>query len=277
VDLVVSRHLLSDLGEGAQSYFTWATRVCDFPQGIFVMALATAALPSLSMLAAKGDLEELARTYAHGMRLSMFVSIPASMALVVLAEPIVALLFQRGAFDEVAVRETARALVWQGGAIIAIAAVRQLVPTLYALGDTRTPMIVSAIDSVVFLGLALALRRPLGHVGVSVAIGGSTLVQMVLLFRAVKKRLGTIRAREVGGACVRFVVASVLASIAARAMVRQVGDGASHTGPHAWPHTWPHTWPALIGGFLFASVYLIAARALGCRELHEVRVRASVS
>src|SRR6185312_55085 len=55
VDLVLSRRFLSELGEGAQSYFSWAARLCDFPQGIFVMALSTAALPSMSVLAAKGD------------------------------------------------------------------------------------------------------------------------------------------------------------------------------------------------------------------------------
>ena len=139
VDLVLSRRFLSDLGPGAQSYFSWAMRLCDFPQGIFVMALSTAALPSLSTLAARGDRAELARTWAHGMCLALFVALPASAALLALGEPIVVALFQRGAFDATAAHETARALVWQGGAIWTVAAVRQIVPAFYALGDTRTP------------------------------------------------------------------------------------------------------------------------------------------
>ena len=101
VDLVLSRRFLSDLGPGAQSYFSWAMRLCDFPQGIFVMALSTAALPSLSTLAARGDRTELAKTWAHGMCLALFVAIPASAALLALGEPIVVALFQRGAFDAV--------------------------------------------------------------------------------------------------------------------------------------------------------------------------------
>src|SRR5439155_23994480 len=135
--------VLSELGTGAQSYFTWASRLCDFPQGIFVMAISTAALPSLSTLAARKEIDEVAKPYAHGMRLALFVAIPCSVALAVLGEPLVATLFQRGEFDHLAVRETARALVWQGGAIWTVAAVRQLVPVFYALGDTRTPVIVS--------------------------------------------------------------------------------------------------------------------------------------
>ncbi len=255
VDLVVSRRFLSDLGEGAQSYFAWAMRVCDFPLGIFVMALSTAALPSLSTLAAKGDLAELARTYAHGMRLSMFVAIPASVALVVLGEPLVVLLFQRGEFDAHAAHETARALAWQGGALFTIAAVRQQVPALYALGDTRTVVIVSAIDSVAFLAMAIGLRGPFGHVGVSMAIGGSTVVQMVLLFVALKKRLGTIRGVEIARASLVILSASAIAALGARACASAM------TG---------RVLPGLIGGLTFLLLYIAAARVLRCRELSEL-------
>ena len=137
VDLTLSRRFLSELGTGPQTYFFFASRLCDFPQGIFVMALSTAALPSLAVFAAKGDFEELSKTWAHGLRLAMFVAIPCSVALAVLAEPLVMLLFQRGEFDPMKAHETARALVWQGGAIFTVSAVRQLVPAFYALGDTR--------------------------------------------------------------------------------------------------------------------------------------------
>src|SRR5580658_10203912 len=184
VDLVLSRRFLSELGVGAQSYFSWAMRLCDFPQGIFVMALSTAALPSLSALAAKGAKDELTKTWAHGMNLTMFVALPASAALVVIGEPIVVALFQRGAFDAQAAHETARALAWQGGAIWTVAAVRQTVPGFYAVGDTRTPVVVSAIDLVAFLVLAIVLKGSMGHVGVSVAIAVSSAVQMALLLVA---------------------------------------------------------------------------------------------
>src|SRR3984893_1051695 len=191
VDLVLSRRFLSELGIGAQSYFSWAMRLCDFPQGIFAMALSTAALPSLSALAAKGDRGELARTWAHGMGLALFAALPASALLVAVGEPIVVTLFQRGAFDAQAAHETARALAWQGAAVWTVTAVRQTVPALYALGDTRTPVVVSAIDLAAFVALALALRGPLGHVGISIAVGGSSAVQMVLLLVGLKWRRGT--------------------------------------------------------------------------------------
>jgi putative peptidoglycan lipid II flippase len=262
IDLVVSRRFLSGLGEGSQSYFSWAMRVCDFPQGIFVMAISTASLPSLAALAAKGDLEELAKTYAQGMRLSMFVGIPASVALVALAEPLVVLLFQRGEFDAVAAHETARALAWQGGAIFTVAAVRQLVPTLYALGDTRTPVIISALDSVAFIAMAVGLRGPFGHVGVSMAIGGSTLVQMALLVLALRRRLGTVRAREIGGASAAIFAAATAAAIGGVAAARAVsGLGAAALG---------RALPGLVGGATFLVLYILAAHTLGSQELLEL-------
>jgi putative peptidoglycan lipid II flippase len=262
IDLVVSRRFLSGLGEGAQSYFAWAMRVCDFPQGVFVMAISTAALPSLSTLAAKGDTEELTKTFSQGMRLSMFVSIPASVALVALGEPLVVLLFQRGEFDALAAHETAKAVAWQGGALFTIAAVRQLVPTFYALGDTRTPVIVSLVDSVAFLGMAIGLSGPFGHVGVSMAIGGSTVVQMVLLAFALRRKLGTIRGVEIGKATAIMLAASAVAAVAGRATANALtGLSASAIGRAV---------PGLAGGVVFGVAYIVAARLLKSRELDDL-------
>jgi putative peptidoglycan lipid II flippase len=139
VDVLLGRQLLSGLPVGATSYFTFALRLCDFPQGIFIMALQAATLPSLSRLAARGDQAELGSTFAFGMRLSLFVAIPASVLLVVLAQPIVVLIFQRGQFDALAARETAYALAAQALGVWMVSAVRQLVSAYYALGGTRAP------------------------------------------------------------------------------------------------------------------------------------------
>ena len=255
VDMTLSRRFLSELGEGAQSYFFWASRLCDFPQGIFVMALSTAALPSLATFAARGDHEELTKTWAHGMRLSLFVALPCSAALVALSEPLVVLLFQRGHFDAFTAHETARALAWQGGAIFTVSAVRQLVPAFHALGDTRTPVIVSGIDLVAFIVLALVLRGPYRHVGVSMAVAGSSAVQMVLLFVGLKLRLGTIRGGEIGGSAAKIALASVTAAIAGWAIARLLGGGALG---------------GLAGIVVFGSMYVAVAWGMGAQELQEI-------
>jgi putative peptidoglycan lipid II flippase len=261
VDMTLSRRFLSELGEGAQSYFFWASRLCDFPQGIFVMALSTAALPSLATFAAKGNKEELAKTWAHGMRLSLFVAVPCSAAMIALSEPVVVLLFQRGHFDAFAAQQTARALAWQGGAIFTVAAVRQLVPAFHSLGDTRTPVIVSGLDLIVFVVLALTLRGPYGHVGVSMAVAGSSAVQMVLLFIGLQWRLGDIRARELASSTVRIAAASIIAAIAGWGASRVLAGG---EGPIA------RALPGLGGVVVFGVIYFGVAWGLGSREVDEL-------
>ena len=258
IDLMLSRRFLSELGTGAQSYFTWAMRLCDFPQGIFVMALSTAALPSLSVLAAKGEVGEIAKTFAHGMRLAMFVAIPASVMLIAIGEPIVVALFQRGAFDAVAARETARALAWQGGAIWTVAAVRQTVPVFYALGDTRTPVVVSALDLLAFIVLALGLRGPMGHVGISVAVAGSSTVQMVLLVVALRRRLGTTRGAELAESMARTVGASAVAAVCAWAVARGIAPLATGKLTRMMPGT--------IGLAVFVVAFALAAHVLRSEE-----------
>jgi putative peptidoglycan lipid II flippase len=254
VDLVLSRRFLSELGPGAQSYFSWAMRLCDFPQGIFVLALSTAALPSLSTLAAKGAREEFGKTWAHGLGLAMFVALPASVALATIGEPIVVVLFQRGQFDAVAAHETARALLWQGGAIWTVAAVRQTVPALYALGDTRTPVFVSGVDLLAFIALAVGLRGPMGHVGISVAVAGSSAVQMVLLLVGLRVRLGTLRGGELARSTGRTLAASLVAALG--------GWGATRVTSGAVA--------GLAGMAAFAALYVLAAWGMRSPELEEI-------
>jgi putative peptidoglycan lipid II flippase len=263
IDLVISRRLLSGLGVGAQSYFSWAMRLCDFPQGIFIMALSTAALPSLSTLAAKGAHDEVARIWVHGMNLAMFVAVPSSAALVVIGQPIVVTLFQRGMFDPVAAHETARALLWQGGAIWTVAAVRQTLPALYALGDTRSSVVVSALDLTVFIALALTLRAPMGHAGISAAVAGSSAVQMALLLVALKWRLGTLSVRQLLPSTGRTLAATVLASLGGWTVARWLTVFAGAGQVH-------NALPGLFAMIVFAFVFIAAAWALRAPELREI-------
>ncbi len=222
IDLVLSRRFLSELGEGAQSYFSWAMRLCDFPQGIFVMALSTASLPSLASLAARGEHEELGKTYVYGLRLALFVALPVSLLFVVLAEPLTVTLFQRGAFSASDAHETSRALAVQGLGMFTVAVVRQSVPLYHALGDTKTPVLVSALDLVAFVALALGLRHGLGHVAISVAVTGSSAVQMVLLLLGLARRARTQLTPSARARLLRELVTSASKTLAA-ALIASAG------------------------------------------------------
>jgi putative peptidoglycan lipid II flippase len=263
VDVVVARRFLSELGVGAQSYFGWALRLCDFPQGIFVMALSTAMLPSLSILVAKKQHDQLASTFAYGMRLALFVGLGATALFMALAEPLVVLILQRGKFDEVAARETAHALIAQGAGIWMVACVRQLVGVYFAMGDTRTPVLVAALDFIVFLGLALLLRGPFGHVGISLAVSGASLAQMLMLWWRLRSRLVRLHTRE--------IVGSALKSLFAAALAGAIGLAVARTSAGALGGHWLlRMLPGLAGGASFAVAFLGVAKLLKSDELSAI-------
>jgi putative peptidoglycan lipid II flippase len=260
IDVVIARRLLSELEIGAQSYFGWALRLCDFPQGIFVMALQSATLPSLALLVARGEHEEVERTFAFGMRLALFVGLAATALFVVLAEPLVIAIFQRGEFDRAAAHETARALAAQGLGIWTVAAVRQLVAVYYALGDTKTPVLVAAVDLGVFVALALALRGSLGHVGISLAVAGASAAQMTLLWLLLGRRLSSLRLGEVGRSALKTALAAGAAGaggwFAARRLEALFGPGPIE-----------RMLPGLLAAAIFGAVFLGAAWLLKSEEL----------
>jgi putative peptidoglycan lipid II flippase len=262
LDVVLARRFLSELEVGSQSYFGWALRLCDFPQGIFVMALQTATLPSLSRLVARGEIEEVEKTFSFALRLTLFVGVTASVAAVALAEPLTILIFQRGHFDATSSHETARALSAQGLGIWMVAVVRQLVAVYYAFGDTRSPVRVAATDLVAFVILALVLRGPFGHVGISLAVSGASLVQMLLLAIGLRHRLPTFQLRPVLVSCGKTLFASGLAATAAF-------GAAHHCGQHfgSARNALALAMPGLISLLTFVCVFFGIAYAIRSEEL----------
>ncbi len=251
IDLILSTRFLAAGETGAQSYFLWASRLCDVPQGIFGLALSTAALPTLAALVARREHEALARTVSLALRMTLFVGIPASVYAAAFALPVVRIFFERGHFDEHAALQTASSFAWQGGAIVAVALVRPLVASFHALGRTGLPVVVSALDLVAFIVLAVSLTPRFGHVGVSMAVAGSSIVQALLLFGALLRTEAAPRLGEVAASAARVLAASLVAAIVARYALA----GAS-----------PRT---LVAGslLLFATVFPLVAAALGAPEL----------
>ena len=139
ITVVVNTLLASLLPAGTVSYLYYADRVMEFPLGVFGIALATAALPSMSAQASRQDLPALRATLEFALRLSAFVAVAATVGLLLLGGPIVQVLFQRGEFTAAAAALTAQALAGYAVGLPAFSATRSR-PNLYALGDTRTPV-----------------------------------------------------------------------------------------------------------------------------------------
>ena len=188
--LLVSTVLASLLPFGSISYLFYADRLVQFPLGVFGIAISTAALPSLSHLIATQEEERFRKTLETSIKLSMFIALPASAGLIALSNPIITLLFERGAFTSAATLATAQALVAYTVGLPAASCIRTLASGFYALEDTRTPVIVATATMILNILLALLLMRPLSHNGLALAVSLSAWFNLVWLGILLRRRIG---------------------------------------------------------------------------------------
>ena len=197
INILVGTLLASLLPDGSVSYLYYADRLVQFPLGIFAIAIATAVLPSFSTYAAVQDNKALGETFGYAMRLVFFITIPSMVGLILLREPIIGLLFKRGAFDSQTTALTASALLYYGLGLWAFSAVRIVVTLFYALQDTRTPVKMAVISIFVNMILGVALMWPLQHGGLALATSLASMVNLYLLVKALRKRVGLIDWHEI--------------------------------------------------------------------------------
>ncbi len=202
--------LASFLKEGSISYLYYADRLVQFPLGIFAIAISTAVLPSLSREAAQGNMEELKDTLCHALRLTMFITMPAMAGLIVLREPIIRLLFQRGEFDHFSTIMTARALLYYSLGLLAFSGLRVFVSAFYSLQDTKTPVKVAFIAIIANIAFALVLMGPLEHGGLALALSLASTFQLLLLVLLLRRRLGGLGGMDVIKSTARSALSSVV-------------------------------------------------------------------
>jgi putative peptidoglycan lipid II flippase len=263
VDILLSRLFASMLPEGAVTYLYYAMRLVEMPQAVFVMAIAAAALPDLSVARAHDDPDEMKRTWRSALSMSSFVVAPALVVLTVLSVPVVAVILQRGRFDAAMTEATAAALVWVALGIPGVAGVRNTSPFFYALQDTRTPVKISAVTLVLYVGLCLSLMWPFGHVGIAAAIGAAGTLQFVMQVILLRRKVGPLGLREVAGRAVRHAGAAAVAAVAAW--------GVARLGRWAEGSTWANAGVLFAALGAAAAAYLGAAALLGAPELRTLR------
>ena len=229
INILVGTLLASLLPEGSVSYLYYADRLVQFPLGIFAIATATAVLPSLSRQAAAEDYGALQDTFAYALNLVFFITVPAMVGLIVLREPIVAVLFKRGAFDAQTTRLTAYALLYYAVGLWAFSAVRIVVSTFYALQDTKTPVQTAALSVGANIVLGILLMGPLGHGGLALATSLASMLNLVLLVRALRPQLGRLGWRPVAGSVLKTCLCSgamgAVVWLVARMIIPPAGSG----------------------------------------------------
>jgi putative peptidoglycan lipid II flippase len=245
------------------SYLYYADRLVELPLGVFGISLATAILPSLSEYAFKGEKDKLKETLSYTLRLIIFISLPAMVGLIILREPIISVLFQRGEFTHVDTLGTAHALLYYSIGVVAFSAVRILASVFYSFKDTFTPVKIAGVSVVANLIFCLIFMGPLKHGGLALATSLASILNVSLLFITLRKRVGPILEEGFSLSVLKIAIASVVMGILVY-IVSCFGDWTENT--------------FLVKTFLLSVcltvgfiVFFFSAYILKCQELRAIK------
>lgn len=188
INLLIGTILASLVSDGAVSFLYYADRVTQLPLGVVGVAVGTALLPTLSRQLAAGDEGAAAASQNRGLEFALLLTLPAAAALFVIAEPVISVLFERGAFGAADTRATALALMAYATGLPAYVLIRVLTPGFFARQDTATPVRIAAGAMVVNIVLNLIFMRIWGHVGIAAAASISAWMNAILLAVTLRRR-----------------------------------------------------------------------------------------
>jgi putative peptidoglycan lipid II flippase len=192
INVLVAGGLGYWVGDHVVSSFNYAVRLMELPQGLFGMSLATYLLPTLSDLATDKKYKEFRAALQEGLGYVLFTNTVAAALLLVLAEPIIRLLFERGHFDALATEQVTRALWFLAPGLLAFSAVNIIARAFYALGDTQTPTKVSIACLILNLALTALFIRNLQQAGMALANTLTSVINLSLLLFTLRKKLGRL-------------------------------------------------------------------------------------
>jgi putative peptidoglycan lipid II flippase len=215
MNVFVNTVLATQEGTGAVSWLNYAFRLMYLPTGLFGVSIATATVPAVSRHAAQQDEAAVRSTLADGLSLMLVLNVPATVGLIVLSHPIVRVIFERRAFLPSDTLATAAALQYYAVGLLGYSIVRIASPTFYALGDSRTPVHISAAAVLVNAVLNVALAGLLGYRGLALGTSIAALFNAVGLLWLLHRRLDGLDDRRILSSFSRIAIASVAMGAAA--------------------------------------------------------------
>lgn len=212
INISISRFIGLSLNDSAVAALNLATRLMELPIGVFTVAVSTVVFPLISRHAAAGDRAQLAAAYHKGVRLILAVNLPAAAGLAILAEPIVRVLFQRGAFDGGDTLALGPVLLTYALGLPFLAWTNIVLRAFYAQKDTVTPVRAAILSLLVNIVGSILLMKPFGTVGLAAAGNLATVLQLIYLQTRLRRLDGRLGVRPVWADLVKVVIASTLMS-----------------------------------------------------------------
>jgi putative peptidoglycan lipid II flippase len=214
INIFVNTIFASSLAQGSLSWLNYAFRLVQLPIGIFGVAFSIAVMPVLGRLAAQKDLVSLQQTFSSSLIMVLSLTIPATAGLILLAEPIIRLIFEHGAFDAFATVRTAEALTYYAYGLFAYSGVKIMVPVFYALGRTRYPVIGSFLAvgaNIIIISLTIDMFQ---HKAIALSTSCAMTLNFLFLGVILYRRLAGFSLRSLAAGILKIVIAAVIMAAA---------------------------------------------------------------
>ncbi|NND64716.1 MAG: murein biosynthesis integral membrane protein MurJ [Gammaproteobacteria bacterium] len=231
INLLIDRHIASYLNTGSISWLYYSDRMLEFPLGIFTIAIATVLLPSLSRHHADKDADAFRHTLQWGLRMVLFVVVPAAVGMLFLAEPIMSTLFQHGAFTAHDAHMAGLSLRAYAFGLVGLSLVKILAPAYFARQDMKTPVRASLaavagniVLNIVLVSAMVVMGFYAPHLGLALALSLAAFINAGVLWRG----LALNRMLRMNAAAYRILLHALLANIAMSMILvfwlRTIGD-----------------------------------------------------
>lgn len=254
LNFVVNTILATGQPEGSLTAIKSAWAVMTMPQVVIAQAIAIAALPTFSAQIARGELGEMRRSLAGTLRGVIFLSLPASLGLILLRVPLISLLFERGKFDPQSSQLVAWALLWYAAGLVGHSLVEIVSRAFYAMQDTKTPVLVGAaamsLNVILSLGFSAIFNRAgwMPHGGLALANSLATTLEMVALLLLMRRRLNGLNGMHILSGSAQATLAAVMMSLLLAAWL----------GWTKGSNVWVAAGGGIIaGGVIYAAVILV--------------------
>ncbi len=273
ISILVDNQIASFYGDGPVSWINYSFRIMMLPIGLFGVAIATANLAAVSKDASRKDIPALKETLSKSIRLAGLLTIPSTVGIIVLREPIIKILYERGRFGNFDTIQTSKVLLFFAIGLYAYSLIKIMVPTYYALGDTKTPVKISAfaLFTKIILNLIFIITFPLmglqGFFGLPLATSIVATLNAMLLWKGFSKRIGPLKKMGIVTVLIKTIFASLAMGILCHFLYQLLGT---------WFHSEQlvsqliHLSLVVFFGilFIFSSFFL-----MGIRELTELFIK----
>ena len=266
VNVLINSVFASQLGNGPVTWLQYSFRLMQLPLGIFGVALGTVSLPLLARMAAGGNITGFRTELARGMRLAFLLTIPASLGLILLAGPIMSVLFQHGRFNARDAYEAAAALRFYAIGLCGYAALKVLVNAFYAIDRRKTPMFVSfaAVGLNLLLNWVFTVRLGWGHQGLALSTACIATSNFLVLYALMHRHLGRLESRAM-----LTLLLKLSAACAVLAGICWAGDHYLLAG-WASERFWPKAGSLMAVIVVGAGAFFFCAAALRIREMQDI-------